>query len=96
VKSLADTDFAIHRELVTKAAELQGLKLPRPKGKGYVQLADNKFKQGGGPDDQPKPDPVINGPAAKPVLEKKGNDLDDTIPNTGVNIGGTGRTTVLC
>ncbi|HUH71209.1 MAG TPA: hypothetical protein VLZ05_21435 [Mycobacterium sp.] len=48
MKSLADTDFAIHRELVTKAAELQGLKLPRPKGKGYVQLADNKFKQGGG------------------------------------------------
>ncbi|MEZ0053037.1 hypothetical protein ABIA30_004062 [Mycobacterium sp. MAA66] len=93
IKSLADTDSAIHRELVTKSAELQGLKLPRPKGKSADFLAGNKFKQGGGPDDQPKPDPVINLPATKPERAPNPNhdDLDDTIAgHHDLNIGGDG------
>jgi len=45
LKSLVDTDTAIHGELTKKAAEFDGLKLPRSKAKGDTQPLDNKLKK---------------------------------------------------
>jgi hypothetical protein len=91
VKSLVDTDNALSGELTKKGAELDGLKLPRPKGKSAIQLVDNKFKQDT-PGDQPKPDPKITGPAAPPQHEQDGYDLQDQFQDgQGPTFGGDPR-----
>lgn len=72
--SLVNTDTAIHRELITKASELQSQKLPRPQGHGDIMLAGHEFKEDT-PGDDPKPDPRITGPAGKPEHEQNGYDL---------------------
>lgn len=97
LKSLVDTDSAIHGELTKKAAELDGLKLPRPKGKGDVQLVSNEFKQDVPGDGQPKPDPKIlgvtptadpQGPEGLPPGQTSLTDLNDTTPGWAHTITG--------
>lgn len=98
LKSLVDTDTAIHGELTKKATELDGLKLPRPKGKGDIQLVGDKFKLGGGPDgDQPPHDPKIvgvsptadpQGPEGLPPGQTSLTDLNNTTPGWNHTITG--------
>ena len=92
LKSLVDTDSAINGELTKKASELDGLKLPRPKGKDGVELVSNTFKENGPGGDDPKPDPKITGPAGPPQHEQNGYDLQDQFQDgQGPTFGGDPR-----
>lgn len=98
LEGTADTEVALFDDAVpvgalgepfpAAAAQTTG-GVPTPAATAQlVKQSGDDPNSGGGP--APKPDPVINGPVPQPVAAANPNsdDLDVTIPNTGINIGG--------